>query len=357
MAQKVRVKKTASIWLADEGKKPIVSVNVSGVNLQGTGETGFLMFKKETFQSIYTIDCRIAGFRWSVTKNFMDFIELFHSIHSNPFISTKKKLICDLPQSEDTTNCDVMVLLERKDQLDMFLREAMTHLDPFLYTPLGRYINLSVKICPFIAKVIHLQRAIRKFLGKTNLNMMLLQYYTDELVLLSYALEDGVEVTSYVLTQEEDQGRGSPNGTDMTLSTTGPCAPSPTAAPLTVTKEKLLLWLDVNPDDPALSRLCLVKKSVLDAYKHRHGKNRTATLNEDEFSERLTDRMSERLTDRMSSTRASISGNRRPRGYTNLEDEESKSTVALSCCAILVQQEYCSTVVLCYIGAVSVSIW
>lgn len=312
MAQKVKVKKTASIWLADEGKKPIVSVKVSGVNLQGTGMTGFLMFKKETFQSIYTVDCIVAGFRWSVSKTFMDFIELFHTLHSNPFITTKKKLTCDLPQSEDTSNTDVMVLIERKEQLDMFLREAMGLLDPFLYTPLGRYINLSVKIAPFVSKVVHLQRSIRKFLGKTNLNMMLLQYYSEELVLLSYALEDGVEVTSYVLTQGEDQGRESPDGTDASPS--GVSSPSP--APLTVTKEKLLLWLDVNPDDPALSRLCLVKKSVLDAFKHRHGKTRTVTLTED--------RLSERLTDRMSTSRGSISGNRRPRGYTNLEDEDER---------------------------------
>lgn len=318
MAQKVRVKKTSSIWLADENKKPIVSVNVSGVNLQGTGVTGFLMFKKETFQSIYTIDCKIVGFRWSVSKTFMDFIELFHTIHSNPFISAKKKLTCDLPQSEDTTNSDVMVLLERKDQLDHFLRELFVHLDPFLYTPLGKYLNLNVKIAPFVSKVVHLQRSIRKFLGKTNLNMMLLQYYSEELVLLSYALEEGVEVISYVLTQTQDEGampgrKDSPDGTSISLSG----APSPTSAPLSVTKEKLLLWLDVHPDDPALSRLCLVKKSVLDAFKHRHGKAHTHSLTED--------RLSERLTDRMSNTRNSISVSRRSsRTFANLEDEDER---------------------------------
>lgn len=65
-----------------------------------------------------------------------------------------------------------MILLERKEQLDKFMKELISQIDVFLYTPLGRYINLSSSIIPLTGKIITLQRRIRKYLSKVNLNMV-----------------------------------------------------------------------------------------------------------------------------------------------------------------------------------------
>lgn len=65
-----------------------------------------------------------------------------------------------------------MILLERKEQLDKFIKEVLSNVDVFLYPPLGKYINLSASIIPLTSKVIILQRKIRKYLSKINLNMV-----------------------------------------------------------------------------------------------------------------------------------------------------------------------------------------
>ena len=88
-----------------------------------------------------------------------------------------------MPEPEDGTSTDVMILLERKEHLERFLKEIVQQLDVFIYTPLGKYINLQKSICPLVEKVSFLQRTIRKYLGKVNLNMVcLLLYYMDGVI-------------------------------------------------------------------------------------------------------------------------------------------------------------------------------
>lgn len=88
--------KQPAYWLADFNKKSLVSVRITGVNLQGTGQTGFLMFKKETFICVYTIECRIGNYRWVISKTLDDFCELYETVHSNATISARKKLLVRL---------------------------------------------------------------------------------------------------------------------------------------------------------------------------------------------------------------------------------------------------------------------
>ena len=85
--------KSSVFWLGELGRKSLINVRITSINLQGTGQTGFLMFKKETFVSVYTIECRICSYRWVISKTFEDFIELFDIVHSNAVISSKRKLI------------------------------------------------------------------------------------------------------------------------------------------------------------------------------------------------------------------------------------------------------------------------
>ena len=94
MSSKKSIKKTC-IWLADENRKSLVQVRISGVNMQGTGFTGFI-FKKETFISKYTIECTLLNRQWTVCRSFDEFAELFISIHNNPFISVRKKLVVSI---------------------------------------------------------------------------------------------------------------------------------------------------------------------------------------------------------------------------------------------------------------------
>ena len=88
--------KAPGFWLGDLNKKSLINVRITGVNLQGTGQTGFLMFKKETFVSVYTIECKLCSFRWVISKTFEDFIELFDIVHSNAVISAKRNLTVSL---------------------------------------------------------------------------------------------------------------------------------------------------------------------------------------------------------------------------------------------------------------------
>ena len=65
-----------------------------------------------------------------------------------------------------------MVLVERKEMIEKFLKELFRTIDCFLYTPLGNFVNLEASIEPLVEKVTVMQRLIRKFLMKCNKQMV-----------------------------------------------------------------------------------------------------------------------------------------------------------------------------------------
>ena len=92
MLSKEKPPKKVTMWLQDDNRRSIVSIRLNGMNMQGTGTTGFI-FKKETFITKFTIECMICSYRWTVTRSFDEFSELYATMHNNPTISARRKLL------------------------------------------------------------------------------------------------------------------------------------------------------------------------------------------------------------------------------------------------------------------------
>ena len=136
-----------------------------------------------------------------------------------------------------------------------------------------------------------------------------MQYYSEELTLLSYALEDGIEVMSYEVVNS------SINTSPNTVTQSDPGKETS----MHIHIEKLMLWMDNNVDDPALSRICLVKQQNLEAYKN--------SLN---YIQDRQQRESNSTSQDWYITPSRM--NRKPRGYTILEEEDerlSKGSIVL----------------------------
>ena len=137
-----------------------------------------------------------------------------------------------------------------------------------------------------------------------------MQYYSEELTLLSYTLEDGIEVMSYEIVS--GNANGSPNTVTIPFAGSGSREPGTEGSNTHIHIEKMMLWIDSNVDEPALSRICLVKRSNLETYKNslsyiqdRQQRESNSSAAQDWF---------------VPPSRS----NRKPRGYTILEEEDER---------------------------------
>ena len=147
---------------------------------------------------------------------------------------------------------------------------------------------------------------------------MIFQSYTEELTLLQYSMQDGIEVISYELYNNGTPENSSPstisNISSPTVHNGSSNGNGNNFQNSTIMIEKYMLWLDDNPDEPGLSRICLVKKSNLNKYKKAMGHmssnvRESSLINEDKFHAKEKQR--------------------KTRGYTVLEEEDERLSKGL----------------------------
>lgn len=92
---------------------------------------------------------------------------------------------------------------------------------------------------------------------------------------LTYALEEGIEVYSYELVHMNATMECDKDVTVLDASITSSAVPANEASgigTMKLIKRKCMLWIDVDPNEPGLSRVCLVNKTNLKAYKQQQSR-------------------------------------------------------------------------------------
>lgn len=81
-----------------------------------------------------------------------------------------------------------MILVERKEALDALLQQILGLLDVQFYGPLNEFIGFSEHISPYIAPLKRIQRSFRRYFAKKHLNTTLFQFYSRDLINVTYRL-------------------------------------------------------------------------------------------------------------------------------------------------------------------------
>lgn len=78
-----------------------------------------------------------------------------------------------MPSDIGGDSTDVMVLAERKEALDRFIKEVSSQIDCFLYGPLADFIGLWRHLTPFLLQLRKIQRHVRKYLCRLQINTVI----------------------------------------------------------------------------------------------------------------------------------------------------------------------------------------
>jgi hypothetical protein len=191
-----------SVWYEDMKRTGLISCRISGLNLT---EEKFvqkrLFFKKQVVvqQTIFYIEISIRNYKWITNRTFQEFFEFYNIVKQDPRVHHFKYKLkvnrflysaylilqieihyfnlinifnkAPFPKGKDGES-DVMILVERKEMLDQFLKEIVTQIDFELYEPLNSFIDAKNKWINVKNKIKIICKAIRRYQIKKKLNMV-----------------------------------------------------------------------------------------------------------------------------------------------------------------------------------------
>lgn len=85
-----------SYWYEDDNRDPLVHSRITGIKLKEAGVAGYF-FKKETFLTIFTFECKIANYTWSVSRSFEEFKTFHAELFSLYFLEAHKRIQVSCP--------------------------------------------------------------------------------------------------------------------------------------------------------------------------------------------------------------------------------------------------------------------
>jgi hypothetical protein len=135
-------------------------------------------------------------------------------------------------------DCDVMVLIERREMIEVFIQDVVNKIDFEVYEPLGDFICAKENMKRLLLKVVIIKRVFRRFIAKKKLNLRLFKFYSKELIKYMYAMESGIAVHDATCNNI------------ITINNM--------SSPV-----EYVLWLDVC-EEMALSRLCLATREIFE---------------------------------------------------------------------------------------------
>lgn len=241
--QKESIPVVRSKFYAYDRRTPVITGRVVGLNLQGYAhpkKAFFFSFSKEVKSTIFMLEFVIAGVRWTMTKSFEELRQFYTLLHTDEQLGKGRELLTAPFPSGDDGEDDVMLLVERRELIETFVKETLELLDPEIYAPLALFLDSPPHFDHVRRQLKKVIKVLRRAPNKKKLLLRLFEFYSKDLMDFVCKLENGIEVYNI-----DDRF-----ASEEPLSTT-----------TTATKTPSVLWLDVC-EEPGLSRLCLAPKSV-----------------------------------------------------------------------------------------------
>eukprot|EP01038_Epipyxis_sp_PR26KG_P016196 gene16196-22030_t len=266
------------LWYIDESKVSILNIRVCGMNLQGevsednpsprrrsssaprSPSLKFLNLnlftKKEIKKTMFELELSMKNYKWICKRSFNEIKTLYETIKADHKLGPNRlKLKAAFPVGEDGED-DVMVLVERREIIEEFLKEVAANLNYEVYEPFNQFIEAKANLIDLKVKVAQIYRIFRKYRAYRKLPQRLFRFYSKELMAFTYLLEGGIDVFTV---SNEDQNPHSPNGRHIYHAlNTGVDSFQVEGIP-----DEYVLWIDVC-EDPALSRICVNTREVFE---------------------------------------------------------------------------------------------
>eukprot|EP01031_Cornospumella_fuschlensis_P028131 gene28131-33970_t len=111
----------------------------------------------------------IGGYRWTVKRSF-ESIKDFHAyLHKDPDLSRGRSMLtATFPAGRDG-EVDTMVLIERREMIEHFVREVLGVLDFMFYEPLDEFIEGRENVIRVQRKLEVIVRNMRSYIAKKKL--------------------------------------------------------------------------------------------------------------------------------------------------------------------------------------------
>lgn len=261
---------SSSCWYGKPSQ--LISLNVVGLNLQGTGKSTGFFITKEIKVTIFQIKISVRTFTWRLTRTFDELKEFYMRFCDEVGLSIgsgigRVAIETQFPRGNEGED-DVMVLVERRELMESFLQEVTAKIDYRRYKPLARLIEISENLSRVQVMGSKIVKAVRRFMGRCKLNLSLYKFYSKELLDFVCTMEYGIEVYDASVVRAPEL---------LVLSGASAVQQHPSSGPTTPglnnnnscyenNPEIQVLWIDVC-EEPALSRVCVAPRSKFELPK------------------------------------------------------------------------------------------
>jgi len=169
-----------------------------------------------------------------------------------------------------------MQLVERREMIELFLKELLCTVDYELYEPLSLFIEANRFISILHHKLKIIIKVFRMNVAKKSLNQRLFRFYSKELLNFVYRLENGIEVMNIddphphphphpnPQPQQQQIEDNDDNNNQSYLHNNHNNNNNPLL--LSTDDDPYVLWLDIC-EEPGLSRICLAPRSIFELSK------------------------------------------------------------------------------------------
>jgi hypothetical protein len=164
----------------------ILRGRIVNVNLQGRGYKGYFI-KKQIIETLFTIELSFglsenhACIRWTSCRSLDEFKTFYDTLVQHPKIKANgSRFIATFPvtpsssSSSNTEIDDVMALVERKEGIDLLLKEILAKIDYAVYLPLKDFLRMSESPLAVLERRMSVfQRRFRRMMSKRKFNQVL----------------------------------------------------------------------------------------------------------------------------------------------------------------------------------------
>lgn len=224
-------------WYSIDKRTAFITSRVIGLNLLGKPQKFF--FLKELQSTIFLLEFNIFCYSWKLNKSFDELREFNNFvINDRSLLRGKDLLKAPFPAGKDG-EVDVMILVERREMIEAYLKDVVNTIDFEMYDPLNHFIDGTKQLQRLLSNLAVIIRFFRLKLAKKKLLSRLYRFYSKELMDFVYTMENGIELYNI----------------------------DPKLPPESLKKNcHSILWLDVC-EEPGLSRLCIAPKEIFELPK------------------------------------------------------------------------------------------
>lgn len=166
-------------WFSIDRRRPLITGRVAGLNLQCQTQKSFF-FTSEIKTTIFLLEFAVINYRWSLPKSFDDLKVFYKTLKSDDALIRGRDLLqAPFPAGNDG-DTDVMLLVERREMIEAFIKELLMNVDYELYPPLAQFIEAKEHIVYLQRKVKSIVAFLRKLIARQALALVNLSPWSIE---------------------------------------------------------------------------------------------------------------------------------------------------------------------------------